>query len=96
MSNKQYHIISPNLVNDDSIQSYLKEVTDTEECIYVIYTLVYAEPMLTFVLLLILPSFLKPEGVWLAVPIAQGLTFLIALSEQIMLSKKNIPKQRQI
>ena len=35
------------------------------------YTLVYAEPILTFVLLLILPASFALEGVWLAVPIAQ-------------------------
>lgn len=51
------------------------------------YTLVYAEPILTFVLLLILPASFALEGVWLAVPIAQGITFLIALSEKLVLSK---------
>ena len=52
------------------------------------YTLVYAEPLLTFVLLLSLPVFLKLEGVWLAVPIAQGITFLFALSERFIQSKR--------
>lgn len=59
------------------------------------YTLVYAEPVLTFLLLLTLPTFLKLEGVWLAVPIAQGLTFLIALSERLILSRKNKDKTEQ-
>ena len=56
------------------------------------YTLVYAEPVLTFLFLLTLPTFLKLEGVWLAVPIAQGLTFLIALSERLTLTKKKMPE----
>lgn len=43
------------------------------------YVLVYAEPILTFVLLLILPLALKLTGVWLAVPLAQVITFVIAL-----------------
>lgn len=51
------------------------------------YTLVYAEPILTFILLMILPVSLKLEGVWLAVPIAQILTFLVASGEKIFLRK---------
>ena len=39
------------------------------------YLLVYAEPLDT---LLILPPMLKLTGVWLAVPIAQVITFVIA------------------
>lgn len=56
------------------------------------YTLVYAEPVLTFVLLLILPSFLKLEGIWLVVPIAQGLTFLIALAEKFLVRNSGLQK----
>ena len=40
--------------------------------------LVYAEPVCMLLMLLILPPVLKLTGVWLAVPIAQVLTFVIA------------------
>ena len=40
--------------------------------------LVYAEPLDTLLMLLILPPMLKLTGVWLAVPIAQVITFVIA------------------
>ena len=39
----------------------------------------YAEPVCTLLMLLILPPMLKLTGVWLAVPIAQVITFVIAL-----------------
>lgn len=42
------------------------------------YILVYAEPICTLLTLLILPPMLKLTGVWLAVPIAQVVTFVIA------------------
>ena len=42
------------------------------------YVLVYAEPVYTLLALLILPLFLKLTGVWLAVPTAQAVTFIIA------------------
>ena len=42
------------------------------------YLLVYAEPVCTLLMLLILPPMLKLTGVWLAVPIAQVVTFVIA------------------
>ena len=42
------------------------------------YLLVYAEPVGTLLMLLILPPVLKLTGVWLAVPIAQVITFVIA------------------
>lgn len=42
------------------------------------YVLVYAEPLCTLLLLLVLPLLLGLEGVWLAVPLAQVLTFVIA------------------
>ncbi len=45
------------------------------------YLLVHAEPVCTLLLLLILPLFWKPTGVWLAVPLAQVLTFGIGLVE---------------
>ena len=42
------------------------------------YLLVYAEPVGTLLMLLILPPMLELTGVWLAVPIAQVITFVIA------------------
>lgn len=42
------------------------------------YLLVYAEPLDTLLMLLILPPMLKLTGVWLAVPIAQVIAFVIA------------------
>ena len=42
------------------------------------YLLVYAEPVCTLLALLLLPLLLKLTGVWLAVPIAQVITFVIA------------------
>ena len=42
------------------------------------YLLVYAEPVCTLLMLLILPLMLKLTGVWLAIPIAQVITFVIA------------------
>ena len=42
------------------------------------YLLVYAEPVCTLLTLLLLPLLLKLTGVWLAVPIAQVVTFVIA------------------
>ena len=42
------------------------------------YLLVYAEPVCTLLALLILPLALKLTGVWLAVPLAQVVTFVIA------------------
>lgn len=48
------------------------------------YLLVYAEPVCTLLLLVILPLMLGLTGVWLAVPVAQVVTFVIAL-----IAKKN-------
>ena len=42
------------------------------------YVLVYAEPVCTLLALLLLPLGLKLTGVWLAVPLAQVVTFVIA------------------
>ena len=42
------------------------------------YLLVYAEPVCTLLMLLILPPMLKLTGVWLATPVAQVITFVIA------------------
>lgn len=42
------------------------------------YILVYAEPVFTLLFLLILPLMLKLTGVWMAVPLAQVATFIIA------------------
>lgn len=52
------------------------------------YILVYAEPVCTLLLLLILPLFWKITGVWLAVPLAQVLTFLIGLIEYRIAAKR--------
>ena len=41
------------------------------------YLLVYAEPVCTMLMLLILPPMLMLIGVWLAVPIAQVITFVM-------------------
>lgn len=49
------------------------------------YLLVYAEPILLLITLMVLPSFMGLSGVWLAVPLAQTLTFIIAL-----LAKRNV------
>lgn len=46
------------------------------------YILVYAEPIFTLLLLLLLPPRLQLAGVWLAVPLAQTITFVIALIEK--------------
>lgn len=46
------------------------------------YVLVYAEPVCTLLLLLILPPMLKLIGVWLAVPLAQVVTFGIAWAKR--------------
>ena len=43
------------------------------------YVLVYAEPVCTLLFLLVLPLMLRLTGVWLAVPLAQIVTFVIAL-----------------
>lgn len=42
------------------------------------YLLVYAEPVCTLLMLLLLPPVLKLTGVWIATPIAQVITFVIA------------------
>jgi len=44
------------------------------------YILVYAEPVCSLLALLLLPPMLKLTGVWLAVPLAQVVTFVIALA----------------
>ncbi len=44
------------------------------------YILVYAEPVCTLLALLLLPLRLKLTGVWLATPLAQVVTFVIALT----------------
>ena len=52
------------------------------------YILVYAEPVCTLLALLLLPLWLKLTGVWLAVPAAQVVTFIIAL-----LAKRRVERQ---
>ena len=51
------------------------------------YLLVYAEPVCTLVFLLLLPLFLKLNGVWLAVPLAQVVTFVIAWIAKVRVDK---------
>lgn len=51
------------------------------------YLLVYAEPVCTLLLLLILPPVLGLDGVWLAVPLAQTVTFVIALIAKARVDK---------
>lgn len=52
------------------------------------YLLVYAEPVCTLLLLIVLPFMLKLIGVWIAVPVAQTITFVIAL-----IAKRYVDKQ---
>lgn len=52
------------------------------------YFLVYAEPILVLLMLIILPSFLNILGVWIAIPIAQSIAFIFAIIIKITLSKK--------
>lgn len=51
------------------------------------YILVYAEPIFTLLLLLLLPWKLHLSGVWLAVPLAQTAAFVIALAEKKIAAK---------
>ena len=51
------------------------------------YLLVYAEPVCTLLLLLILPPVLGLDGVWLAVPLAQTVTYVIALIAKARVDK---------
>lgn len=59
----------------------------TEETV-LSYILVYAEPVCTLLLLLVLPPFLKLTGVWLAVPLAQAVTFVIGIAEERIVAKR--------
>ena len=54
------------------------------------YILVYIEPICTIILLIFLPLILKLNGVWLSVPIAQLLTFIVAIFIKLYLNKKKI------
>ena len=53
------------------------------------YLLVYAEPVCTLLMLLLLPPVLKLTGVWLATPIAQVITFVIACAAKRRVDAKN-------
>lgn len=53
------------------------------------YLLVYAEPVCTLLTLLLLPPLLKLTGVWLATPIAQVVTFVIAWAAKHRVDAKN-------
>ena len=53
------------------------------------YLLVYAEPVCTLLTLLLLPPLLKLTGVWLATPIAQVVTFVIAWAAKRRVDAKN-------
>ena len=61
------------------------------------YLLVYAEPVCTLLMLLLLPPMLKLTGVWLATPIAQVITFVIALAAKRRVDAKiyRCPSQAQ-
>lgn len=50
--------------------------------------LVYAEPACTLILLLILPPLFKLTGVWLAVPLAQVVTFAVGLIESRLAAQR--------
>lgn len=52
------------------------------------YVLVYAEPVFTLLLLLILPAASGLNGVWLAVPLAQVVTFVIAAASKRYVDKR--------
>lgn len=52
------------------------------------YVLVYAEPVCTLLFLLILPLMFKLAGVWSAIPLAQVVTFVIALNAKYHVDKK--------
>ena len=52
------------------------------------YVLVYSEPGWTLILLIVLPLALKLTGVWLAIPLAQVITFFTALAAKIYTDKK--------
>ena len=54
------------------------------------YVLVYAEPVCTLLALLLLPLALKLTGVWLAVPAAQVITFVIA-----WIAKRRVDRQAE-
>lgn len=54
------------------------------------YILVYIEPICTIILLIFLPLIFKLNGVWLSVPIAQLLTFIVAIFIKLYLNKKKI------
>ena len=54
------------------------------------YILVYAEPVCTLLLLLILPLALHLTGVWLAVPLAQAVTFVIAWLAKRRIDRSNL------
>lgn len=56
------------------------------------YLLVYAEPGLTLLFLLILPLALALTGVWLAVPLAQAVSGLLALAAKIGSDRKDFSK----
>lgn len=54
-----------------------------------LYLLVHAEPVCTLLTLLLLPPLLKLTGVWLATPIAQVVTFVIAWAAKRRVDAKN-------
>ena len=53
------------------------------------YLLVYAEPGCTLLVLLTLPRGMGLAGVWLAVPLAQAATFVIALAAKIWADRQS-------
>lgn len=65
--------------------AFLAYTKVTTSCLYATeqiknsYILSFAEPVLTIICLLVLPLMLKLEGVWLAVPLAQTIAFVLAV-----------------
>lgn len=75
------------------IMAYLRITTSwfyaTEKNFYA-YLVVYGEPVLLLIMLLILPQFIGLTGIWLAVPVSQVLTALVARMSQKKIYTKQI------
>ena len=77
---------------------FLAYVRVTTSCLYAMekaglsYILVYAEPILIFFLLLLLPKlwFLGSLAVWLAIPAAQAITWCISVIVKHYVDRKNL------
>ncbi len=60
------------------------------------YILVYAEPVLTFVLMLTIPPMIGLIGVWIAVPLAQFITWCISVFAKYKIEHYIITSERSI